>query len=77
MIKNIAGRVRATANVAALHGESLQIGNKTIIQAAKVSHGFGAESGECKRASPRLIGFIVEMKMIQSSSTFTNGEARS
>ena len=49
MLENITDRIKSTANVETLYGESRQIGNKTIIPVAKVSYGFGAGGGEGQR----------------------------
>ena len=49
LLKNITERIRATANVDTLYGESRQIGDKTIIPVAKVYYGFGAGGGEAQR----------------------------
>ena len=49
ILKSITERIKATASVDTLYGESRRIGNTTIIPVAKVSYGFGGGGGEGTR----------------------------
>ena len=46
ILNSITDKIRISANVETLYGESRQIGDRTVIPVAKIRYGFGAGGGE-------------------------------